>query len=123
MELILHKNVVRFDATDLSRAYAAILIKKYKTDRILAEKETVKKLADILNIKNYQETNLSFVLKNWALLLLYHEKKLQQNSGLRKALKSIFLLKAGDSEEMYIKAMQQDQGLRKLVEGLISSSR
>ena len=119
MELILQKNAVRFDATDMSRAYAATLIKKYRANRILAEKETVKKLAKILNIKDYHEINLSFVLKNWALLLLYYEKKLQQNSGLRIALKSILKLKASGAEEMYIKAMQQDQGLRKLVEGMI----
>lgn len=116
MELILQKNAVSFDATDLSRAYANIITKNYKGDRVAAEKDGAKKLASILQIKNYQEANMNFVLKNWALYLLCKEKELRQDGKLKQSLKTIFNLKANGSEEAYINASQKNNTLRKLIE-------
>ena len=119
MQLVLQKGAVSFDATDLSQTYAAILTKKYKGDRNLAEKNAVKKLAAILQIKNHGETNLNFILKNWAVLLLSNEKELRSNSVLRKMLKKLFLLKANGSEEVYITGLQNNAELRIFTEGII----
>ncbi len=52
MELLLQKNAICFDAVDLSDIYAAILKKKFKNNRALAEKGKVKKLAAVLGIQN-----------------------------------------------------------------------
>ena len=92
-ELIMQKSAVRFDVTDLSRAYAGILKEKFNGNRLKAEKDSAKKLAGILQIKNYQDDNINFVLKNWSLLLLSCEKELLQNSGLKKLLKKLFMMK------------------------------
>jgi hypothetical protein len=119
MELILKKTAVNFDATDLSRAYAGIVTKKFKGKRNLAEKDTVKKLADILGIKNYREENLDFVLKSWAVLLLSKERELRKNNAIKEKLKRLFVLKAGGSEEMYIAALQQAPELRKFLETVL----
>jgi hypothetical protein len=121
MELVLKKNSIRFDATDMSRLYAAIITKKYKGSRLLAEKAAAKKLAAILQIKNYQDDNMFFVLQNWAVFLLCKEKELIQNSTLKKILKNLFNLKASGSETAYIAALQKADGLRKLIEELIKT--
>jgi hypothetical protein len=118
-ELVLQRSAVRFDATDVSRAYAAIITRKYNGNRKIAEKETEKKLADILRIKNYQEENMKFILKNWAPLLLSNEKELGHNEGLKKILKHLFTLKADGSEEDYIYGLQQAEKLRRFMEHLI----
>ena len=118
-ELVLQRSAVRFDATDVSRAYAAIITRKYNGNRKIAEKETEKKLADILRIKNYQEENMKFILKNWAPLLLSNEKELGHNEGLKKILKHLFTLKADGSEEDYIYGLQQADKLRRFMEHLI----
>jgi hypothetical protein len=118
-ELVLQRSAVRFDATDVSRAYAAIITRKYTGNRKIAEKETEKKLADILRIKNYQEENMKFILKNWAPLLLSNEKELGHNEGLKKILKHLFTLKADGSEEDYIYGLQQAEKLRRFMEHLI----
>jgi hypothetical protein len=120
LELVLKKTAVNFDATDLSRAYAAILTQKYKGNRSLAEKDAVKKLAGILLIKNYQDKKMNFILKNWAVLLLSNEKELQRNSNLKKVLKKLFELKARGSEEVYIKILQQSAGIKIFVEELLN---
>ena len=120
LELVLHKSAVNFDATDLSRAYAAIIKKKYNGNRSLAEKNAEKKLADILQIKNYREDNMHFILKSWAVLLLSNEKELRGNNPLKKILKKLFDLKAGGSEEAYITALQRSADLRNFVEGVIN---
>jgi hypothetical protein len=122
MELVLQKNAVSFDATDLSRAYAAILTKKYKSNRTLAEKDAAKKLAGILQIKNYQDSNMNFILKNWAVLLLSKEKELRRNSPLKKEIKKLFALKAGGSEEEYITMLQQSVDLRNFIELLVKEN-
>ncbi|MEO6255126.1 MAG: hypothetical protein ABIO79_17590 [Ferruginibacter sp.] len=114
LELVLQKNAVRFDATDLSLLYAAILAKKYKGDR-RPEKDAVKKLAGILKIKNPHDENIKFVLKNWSVLLLSNEKELKNNSGLKRSLKELVILKAAGSEEAYITALQKTADLRKFI--------
>jgi hypothetical protein len=114
LELVLQKSAVSFDATDISRAYAGILTKKYNGNRMLAEKGAGK-LANILLIKNYREDNMKFILKNWAVLLLSNEKELRHNSALKKLLKKLFILKAGGSEEAYITGLQQAVDLRKFI--------
>ncbi len=119
LQLVLNKTAVRFDATDLSRVYAGIITKKYKGNRSLAEKEAAKKLADILQIKNYRETNMNFVLKSWAVLLLSNKNELHSNNLLKRTLKKLFALKATGSEVDYMAALQQSSVLRKFIEGLV----
>jgi len=119
MELVLKKTAVHFDATDLSRLYASILTKKYGGNRMAAGKEAAKKLAAILEIKNFQDENMNFVLNNWAVLLLSGETELRGNPALKKILKKLFVLKATGSEEEYIKVMQGAVELRKFMEGLL----
>jgi hypothetical protein len=119
LQLVLQKSAVRFDATDLSLAYASILAKKFKGNRGLAERDSAKKLAIILQIKNYQEEKIKFILKNWALLLLSNEKELRINMPLKKALKKLFELKANGSEEEYITVMQRSVELRQFIEGIL----
>jgi hypothetical protein len=119
LALVLQKNAVQFDATDLSLAYAAILTKKYKGNRKLAEKEAVKILAAILQIKNYHEANMHFVLKNWALLILSKEKKLRNNTPLKSACKKLFVLKALGSEVAYIKLLRQSKVMREFIENVL----
>ena len=121
MQLVLQKGAVSFDATDISQTYAAILANKYKGDRNLAEKNSIKKLAVMLQIKNYEETNLNFILKNWAVLLLSNEKELRSNSVLRKMLKKLFVLKANGSEEAYITGLQNAAELKIFTERIIES--
>jgi len=126
MELMIRKTAVRFDATDLSRVYAAVLAKKFKGSRSLAEKDGAKKLAGILQIRslpgnnNYLDENMQFILKSWAVLLLGHEKELRNNGRLKKALKKLFILKASGSEEAYIRGLQQDVELRRFMQMLIN---
>ena len=119
LELVLQKNAVCFDATDMSRAYAGILTKKYNGNRMLAEKGAGKKLANILLIKNYREDNMKFILKNWAVLLLNNEKELRHNNALKKMLRELFILKAYGSEEEYIAGLQQAVELRKFIEPML----
>lgn len=119
LELVLQKSAVSFDATDISRAYAGIIAKKYNGNRVLAEKGAGKKLADILLIKNCREDNMKFILDNWAVLLLSNEKELRHNRTLKKVLKKLFILKAGGNEEEYITRLQQTVDLRKFIEPLL----
>lgn len=119
LELILQKSAAGFDATDLSRVYANIITKKFKGSRLLAEKNAAKKLASILQIKNYQDDNINFVLKNWALFLLCNEEGLGKSSDLKRSLKHIFSLKANGSEEAYILASQKNKHLYKMMNDLV----
>jgi len=121
LELNLDKKAVKFDVTDLSRAYAAILNGQYNNKRNPPEELAVKKLAAILKIKKYQEVNIQYVLKNWSILLLNDEKKLRSNNGLKKILKKLFELKAGGSEEEYIYGLQRSVALKKMMERVLDN--
>ena len=117
--LIMHKKAFRFDATDLSRAYASILKNQYSNNRKLAEEYSFKKLVKLLQIKNYHEGKLQFIIKNWCVLLLSNEKELRSNKRLKKLLKTLFVLKASGSEEDYITALQKEPELRKFLKKII----
>ena len=122
MELILQREAVSFDATDLSLAYARILKDRYDNNRKSAEEANFITLAKLLQEKNYHEEKLQFVLKNWCTLLLNNETELIQNKELRKQLKSLFELKANGLEEDYILRLQQTRALRKLLERTIKKN-
>lgn len=119
MELLLQKRAVKFDATDLSLVYARILKVQYNSNRKSAEELLSKKLARLLQIKNYQEQKLNFILKNWCLLLLSHEWELSRDSKLRNTMKNLFELKASGAEEDYISKLQETIELRKLLERIV----
>ncbi len=116
LQLVMDKRAVSFDAGDLSLAWAGILAKKYKNDRKQATANSVKKLAAILEIKDYQEEKMKFILQNWSLLLLANEKEWRSNSSLKNVLKKLFLLKGNGREEDYILAMQRSGELRIFLE-------
>lgn len=123
LELLLQKDAVRFDVNDLSQVYARILKDKFNNKRNPAEEILFRKLAKLLQIKNYYEEKLQFILKNWCILLLSNEKdpawpagKLCLNSKLKKQLKKLFRLKAEAPEEDYITELQRATGLRKFLE-------
>ena len=116
LEILLKKNAVKFDATDLSLVYARILKDQHNNNRKLAEKRCFKKLIEWLQLKNYHEEKLQFILKNWCVLLFSNEQELRRNSGLKKILKKLFELKANGSEEDYITELQRAGELRKFIE-------
>ena len=113
LELVLQKNAVCFDATELSRAHAAIINKRSSAT------DPVKKLANILQIKNYADENMNYVLQNWCSILLSKETALRRNAPLKRSLKKIFELKVGGNEEEQIRLMQRSQDLRDLVEEVL----
>lgn len=119
LEKILQGSAVRFDATDLSRACAAIITKKYKGNRQLAITNAEKKLAAILQIKNYQDDNMLFVLQNWALFFLVQENRFRKNKKLQATLRALLRLKAGGSEVAYIAALQKATELRSWMEEVL----
>ncbi|MEO6455825.1 MAG: hypothetical protein ABIN97_17220 [Ginsengibacter sp.] len=119
LELILQKKPVRFDATDVSLAYARILKDQYNNNRKLAEERSFTKLARLLQLKNYHEEKLQFILKNWCVLLLSNEQELRRNPGLKKKLKKLVELKAEGAEEDYITELQAARELRKFLEGIV----
>ncbi len=122
LELILQKNAVRFDATDLSVAYANILKNHYNNNRKVAEEFSFAKLVDILQIKNYHAEKRKFILKNWCVLLLTNEQELRRNSGLKKSLKKLFELKAEGDEEDYISELQRAMELRRFLEKIVKEN-
>ncbi len=113
---------MRFDATDLSLAYANILKDQYNNNRKLAEKASFSKTRRMLQLKNYHEEKLKFILKNWCVLLLTEEQELRRNSGLKKILKKLFELKAGGDEEDYIARLQRAGALRKFLEKIVKEN-
>jgi hypothetical protein len=119
LELNLAKKAAQFDVTDLSRAYAAILKDDYNNKRKPAEELATKKLVKILQIKNWPEVNLQYVLKNWSILLLSGERELRGNRELRKTLRILFELKARGSEEEYIYGLQRSVALKKMMERML----
>lgn len=122
LELVLQKNAVRFDATDLSLAYANILKDQYNNNRKVAEELLFTKLVDIIQLKNYHEEKLKFILKNWCILLLTNEEELPRNSRLKKILKKLFELKASGNEEDYIAELQRAGELRKFLERIVKEN-
>lgn len=116
MEMIMHKNAVRFDATDLSRVYAKIVDEQYQNNRKSAEESSLKKMLKVLRLNSTSEETLQFVLKNWSVLLFSKEQELSRSSILIKTLKDLFNLKAKGSEEDYIKGLQRAVELRKFLE-------
>lgn len=122
MELLLQKKSVRFDANDLSLAYAALLQKKFKNNRCKFEKAKAKELAAILKLNIADDPMLQFTLHNWSLLLLQYKKELQQNPALKKSLKELFLLKAKGSETAYHFLLQKNKVLRGWLEELVKEA-
>ncbi|MBI1343539.1 MAG: hypothetical protein GC171_11450 [Terrimonas sp.] len=112
MEKRIKPNAFRFDATDMSRVYAAILKKQYQHDRVKAEKYSAQQLGAILGISNQDDPRMQFVLQNWAVILLFRKAALEKNSSLKRELKKLFQLKAAGKEEDYIRALQQATRLR-----------
>lgn len=119
MEIVLDKKAARFDATDLSLAYARILREHWKDNRKLAEEILFPKLARLLNIKNHNEEKLKFVLRNWCVLLLGAEPEATRNRKLKTVLKDLFEQKANGVEEKFISGLQRSTELRKLLEGVV----
>ncbi len=122
LELLLQKKAVRFDATDLSQAYARILKAQYNNNRKLAEERSFTKLAKLLQINNVHEEKMEFILKNWCILLLSNEQEWHHNSVLKKKLKKLFELKAGGHEEDYIGELQRTGELRKFLERMLKEN-
>ncbi len=119
MEIILKKRAVKFDAAELSLAYARILKDDYNNNRRFAEEPSFIKLARLLQIKNYYEEKLQFILRNWCVLLLSNEQELRHNEKLKKILKKLFELKAFGPEEEYISSLQQAKELKRLLEKIV----
>jgi len=122
MELQLKPNAFGFDAMDISIAYANILKKQYNNDRKKGEKAAFNKLVKYLDLKNYSESNINYVLKNWAVLLMGNETELSKNKELKKVLKHILILKANGSETDYIADMNRSLPLRKFIEKIITEA-
>jgi hypothetical protein len=122
MELILQKKPFRFDATDLSRVFASILKTQYNNNHKTARDASFMRLAKTLQIKNNNEQQMEFILKNWC-VLLFNGKQPRFSNSLKRALKKLFELKAKGSEEEYIRLMQRSVELRKLMENLLTPGR
>ncbi len=122
LELVMQKRAMRFDAGDLSLAYASILKNRYGNDRNLAEDNSFNKLTEMLHSKNHEEEKIKFILKNWCVLLLSEEHKLRNTSELKKLLKELFELKATGDEEAYISGLQRARGLKELIEKIVKEN-
>jgi len=122
MELLLDSRAVRFDATDLSLIYARILQKRFNGNRKLANDRSSHELARLLQIKNYYEEKMQFILKNWCVLLDDKLKELRPNKRLIKTLKKLFELKAHGSEEEYIFELQHAKDLKKLLNRIVAEN-
>ena len=120
LELVLQKNAVGFDVTDLSRAYAAIISQQYKGNRTLAERTSLQKLSAILKISGSDE-KLQFILKSWSVVLISNEHELRQDKALQKTLRHLFRLKAGGSEEAYNALLQQTPALKKMIQKILDN--
>jgi hypothetical protein len=122
MELLLESRPASFDATDLSLAYARILQKRFNGNRKLADNRSFYELARLLQIKNYYENKIQFILKNWCVLLGNKLEELRPNRTLRKTLKKLFELKARGPEEEYISELQHAKDLKKLLEKIVAEN-
>ena len=122
MEIILQKTAAEFDATDLSRAYANIIKKRFDNNRKLAEESCFKKLVRLLQIKTYHRVNMQFVLKNWSVLLLTKEQELARDRELKKILRQLFESKAHGWEEDFISGLQRSKKLKNLVAEIVDEN-
>ncbi len=122
MEIVMHKKAVRFDATDMSLAYSNIVETQFSNNRKRAEEQSFTKLAKLLQIKNFYEEKMQFVLKNWSVLLLSNEQEWRHNNRLKKKLKKLFQLKASGPEEEYISELQRTVELRKILERILKQN-
>jgi hypothetical protein len=119
MELLLKNGPARFDATDFSLVYTKILQRRFNGNRKLADDRSFYEMAGVLQIKNYSEEKMQFILKNWCVLLGNELEELRLNTTLRKTLKKLFELKAHGSEEEYIFELQHAKDLKKLLEKMV----
>ncbi len=119
LELLLQKKAVRFDANDLSLAYASILKHRYKNNRQRFEQGKEQKLAAQLQIKNNEAPAMKFILQKWALLLMLDEAALKKNGDLRKVLKKLFVLKATVNEADYHALLQKANEVRRIMESVV----
>ncbi len=120
MELVMNNTAVKFDATDISRVYADIVKKNFNNNRKAAEEYSFRELRKILQLKNMDEENLSYVFKNWSVILMANEKSLRGNKKLISALKELFLIKANGKEELFITKLQHSTELKKFVKIVVS---
>ena len=119
MELILQKKPVQFDATDFSRAFSSILKAAYNNNHKKARDHSFIRFAKLLQIKNYHEQKLQYILKNWCVLFFSNGEEPLLTSSLKKILKKLFELKATGSEEEYITLLQQAGELRKFIDNIL----
>ena len=122
LELVLQKNAAGVDATDLSLVYANILANQYDNHRKVAEEISFAKLIDIIQLKNYREEKIEFILKNWCVLLLANEQELRRNKDVKKSLQKLFELKASGDEEDFISELQRAKELRKYLEKIVKGN-
>ena len=116
MEMVLKNKAVRFDAVDVSRAYAHIINAQFNNNRKLAETYSYKKLVNWLQLKNQHDDNMHFIVTNWAVLLFNKKMELPETMLVKKNFKNLLAMKANGREEDYINAMQQFVELRKFME-------
>lgn len=119
MEMVLSKKAVRFDATDCSRVYSEIIRKQFAGNRKAAELFSMKKLLFWLQIKNFNDVEMHYVIANWAVLLFNKKTELQMNAGIKKKLKNLLEQKANGSEEDYITALQKFEELKQYMKLLM----
>ena len=120
MQLTMDKSAIQIDATDLSLLWLAILKKKYDNDRVSASADGAKKLAAIIQLENWREDQINFVLENWAIILLANENELRENNSLKRSVKKLIELKAEGREENYIHVLQKAAPVRKFLERLLT---
>jgi len=113
---------VHFDATDISRVFAAIVKKRYNNNRKLAQERTFKKLVTLLGIPDSYNDNFTFIVKNWCVLLMENETELKRDARLRGSIKKFFRLKADGDEELAVSEMQKAKEWRKLMEGIVKQN-
>lgn len=113
MELIHDKKAVNFDATDLSRRYADIIRKQFNNNRKQAEAYCLKRLMARLGLKGIRDKNLSFIHRNFCVLLFNKAEQVKENRLVKTRLKLLFELKANGREKDYIRALQQSKDLFK----------
>ena len=122
MEIVVGKgSCARFDATDLSKVYAAIVRDKYAGNRLEAERDSYKKLVKYLRPpKLTDDETLRYVLHNWCVILMNGKVELLADKAFATTLKEIMLLKANGNEEDYMRQLRKSTQLRKLVEAGLS---